>query len=42
MKFYDVNPAACYLNKEMFVIRKVLPYSSTRPNEFLAKDLLIL
>ena len=42
MKFYDVNPAACYLNKEMFVIRKVLPYSSTRPNESLAKDLLIL
>ena len=23
--FYDINSAACYLNKEMFVIRKVLP-----------------
>ena len=32
-KFYDINPAARYLNKEMFVVRKVLPCRSTRPNE---------
>jgi len=34
-KFYDINPAVCYLNKEMFVVRKVLPYRSTWPNESL-------